>query len=107
MDQDDQAVVAVVLLHVKPGRAAEFRALLDPVLDAMRHEATFVNAMLHDDPEDPSRFMLYETWSSRRDLVEVQMKRPYRAAYMAALPELLAEPRQVSVWRALRADYSA
>ncbi|MFL5335843.1 MAG: putative quinol monooxygenase [Geminicoccaceae bacterium] len=73
-------LVAVVTLLLKPGHEEEFLRLLGPVLDAMRHEPTFVNAALHQDPEDPTRFMLYETWADRADLVEVQMKRPYRGA---------------------------
>lgn len=97
-------IAAVVVLCVKPGREEEFLALLHPVLDAMRHEASFVEAALHRDPEDPSRFMLHETWADRDDLVEVQMKRPYRDAYWARLPELLAAPREVQVWQPLRRD---
>jgi quinol monooxygenase YgiN len=98
-------VTVALVLRVKPGRQAEFLAILVPVLDAMRHEATFVNAILHCDPEDPARFLLYETWSDRRDLVEVQMRRPYRNDYRARLPDLLAAPREVGVWTPLRADH--
>ena len=65
----------VVSLHVKAGHEGEYLRLLAPVLDAMRYEATFVNAALHQDPEDPTRFMLYETGTERDDLVQVQMKR--------------------------------
>jgi quinol monooxygenase YgiN len=97
-------LTAVLVLRIRPGREEEFLALLHPVLDAMRHEATFINAVLHRDPEDPSRFMLYETWADRTDLVEVQMHRPYRAAYWAALPDLLAAPREVQVWQPMRSD---
>lgn len=99
-------VTAVLVLRVKPGREAAFLALLAPVLDAMRREATFVNAILHRDPEDPGRFLLYETWADRQDLVEVQMRRPYRDAYWAGLPELLAAPREIAVWTPLRADFA-
>jgi quinol monooxygenase YgiN len=76
------------------------------VLDAMRHEASFINAALHRDPEDPTHSMLYETCAARRDLVEVQMKRPYRAAYEARLPELLREPRRATIWQPLRGDFA-
>ncbi|WP_240048428.1 putative quinol monooxygenase [Crenalkalicoccus roseus] len=96
----------IVSLRVRPGREAEFLRLLLPVLDAMRHEPGFLNAVLHRDPEDPARFMLYETWADRRDLVEVQMRRPYRAPYEARLPELLDAPREVRIWRPLRADFA-
>ncbi|MGG5823215.1 putative quinol monooxygenase [Falsiroseomonas sp. HW251] len=97
-------IVALVVLRVRPGMEDEFLALLTPVLDAMRHEPTFINAALHRDPEDPSRFLLYETWADKEDLVEVQMKRPYRDAYWARLPALLAAPREVQVWQPLRMD---
>ena len=97
-------IAFIVSLHVRPGCEEEFLALLAPVLDAMRHEPTFVNAVLHRDPADPTRFMLYETWTDLNDVVEVQMKRPYRQAYEARLPDLLREPRQAQVWQPLRGD---
>lgn len=99
-------VTVLVTLRLKPGREAEFLGLLAPVLNAMRHEPSFLNAILHQDPEDPRRILLYETWTDRRELVEVQMHRPYRAAYEARLPALLEQPRQVEVWQALRADFA-
>jgi quinol monooxygenase YgiN len=105
-DTGPAAVAVVVSLHVKPGHEDEFLRLLAPVLDAMRHEATFVNAVLHRDPEDPTRFLLYETWADRDDLVAVQMKRGYRAAYEARLPAILREPRRAEVWRPLRGDFT-
>lgn len=58
-----EPISAVVVLHVKPGCEAEFLSLLTPVLDAMRHEPTFINATLHRDPDDPTRFMIHETWA--------------------------------------------
>ena len=97
-------VTVVLVLRVRPGREEEFLTLLLPVLDAMRHEPTFINAVLHRDPEDPLRFMLYETWGDLTDLVEVQMRRSYREAYWAALPGLLSAPREVHLWQPLRAD---
>jgi quinol monooxygenase YgiN len=96
----------IVSLHVQAGREAEFLNLLTPVLDAMRHEPTFINAALHRDPEDPSRFMIYETWADPEELVQVQLKRDYRKAYEARLPDLLREPRHVQLWRPLRGDFT-
>ena len=44
MSSDEGARLAVVVtLWVKPGYEAEFLRLLQPVLDAMRHEPTFIN----------------------------------------------------------------
>jgi quinol monooxygenase YgiN len=98
-------VVFTILLHLKSGCESEFLRLLAPVLDAMRHETTFINAVLHQDPEDPTRFMLYETWADLDDVTQVQIHRDYRQAYWARLPELLREPRQIETWRPVRADF--
>lgn len=103
---DDQAVTFVITFLLKPGCEQAFLDLLAPVLDAMRLEATFIDAVLHRDPENPRRFMLYETWAGMQDVVEVQMHRDYRQAYWAGLPELLAEERGIEVWKPLRGDFA-
>ena len=97
-------VVFIVTLQVKPGKEQAFLEVLMPVLDRMRHEATFVNTVLHVDPGDPCRFMLYETWSDLDVVAQVQIHRDYRRGYLERLPELLAEERRVEIWRPLRAD---
>ena len=94
----------VITFHVRKDQLDRFRSMLEPVLDAMRHEATFVRAALHVDPEDPQVFQLHETWTDRNDVLNVQLHRPYREQWHAALDELLARPREIAIWRLLRAD---
>ncbi len=101
---DEQAVTFVITLLLKPGCARAFLDLLAPVLDAMRHEPAFIDAVLHQDPDDPQRFLLYETWAGLDDVVQVQMHRDYRQAYWDGLPALLAEERRVQVWKPMRGD---
>jgi autoinducer 2-degrading protein len=61
------SVTYVIKFDVKPDRVDEFLELLTGVLDAMRAESMFHDAMLHRDPESPHCFMLYETWESHDD----------------------------------------
>ena len=82
----------LVFFHIKPGFQSEYENLVAPVLDAMRHEPTFINTVLHSDPEDPTRFMLYETWLDRDDFFQVQLKRDYRRAYEERLSADLTNP---------------
>ena len=103
---DDGTVAFTVTLHVKPGREAEFLDLLTPVLDAMRHEPGFINAVLNRSPDDPTLFMLYETWVDLDELVRVQIPRAYRQAYIAALPDLLRQERGVTLWQPMRGDFA-
>jgi quinol monooxygenase YgiN len=94
----------IVSNHVLDGHVEEYLRLVRPVLDAMRHEPTFIGTTLHQDPDDPTRFMLYETWADRAEFFEVQMARTYRAAYERRLPEILRTPRAIRFWAPLRAD---
>ena len=98
------SVTYLIVFTVRPEQRERFLSLLNGVLDAMRHEANFVNATLHGDPADPDRFLLHETWADHQDVLDVQLKRTYRDAWHAALPDILAKPRDISVWTPLRAD---
>ncbi|HEX7074161.1 MAG TPA: putative quinol monooxygenase [Hyphomicrobiaceae bacterium] len=100
-------VAVTVEIRVKGGHDEEFLQLLTPVLDEMRHETTFINAILHRDPEDPTRFMLYETWADLNELAEVQLQRAYRKAYIDRLPAILREERKITIWQPLRSDSSS
>ncbi|WP_439813737.1 putative quinol monooxygenase [Zavarzinia sp. CC-PAN008] len=98
------AVTYVIGFQVRDGQRARFLELLNGVLDAMRGEATFLNATLHVDPADPDHYLLHETWTDHDDVVGVQLGRTYRAAWHAALPDLLVGERAVSIWTPLRTD---
>jgi quinol monooxygenase YgiN len=98
------AVAYLVKFQVVPERRAEFLELLEGVLDAMRDEPTFHEAILHSDPQSEYCFMLYETWESHADILNVQLHRPYRRAWHDALPTLLEQERDITTWQPLRAD---
>ncbi len=97
-------VTYLIKFEVVPEQRDRFLVLLNDLLDAMRSEPMFHRAILHQNPESANRFMLYETWESHEDVLEVQLNRPYREAWHRALPELLSQPRDVSIWEPLRAD---
>ena len=98
------SVTYLIEFDVKLTERERFLSLLNGVLDAMRHEAMFVNAALHADPENDTRFLLHETWQSHEDVLTVQLARPYREEWHAALPDLLAAERKISIWQPLRSD---
>jgi quinol monooxygenase YgiN len=98
-------VTYIIRFAVVPAERDRFLRMLGGVLNAMRHEPMFHEAILHHDPDDPTRFLLYETWEDHEDVLRVQLERPYRRAWHEALPDLLREPRDISVWESLRADH--
>jgi len=98
-------VTYLIKFQVVPERREQFLELLNGVLDAMRSEPMFHEAILHSDPTSDNRFMLYETWESHEDVINVQLQRPYRSAWHEALPTLLEQERDITIWEPLRADY--
>lgn len=98
------AVTYVIHLDVKSDKRERFLHLLNDLLDAMRFEPMFHQAVLHQDPASSDRFMIYETWEDHEDVLEVQLKRPYRQEFHGAIEELLRSPRDISIWTPLRSD---
>lgn len=98
--------VVIVTNHVKPGFEEEYLNLVMPIIDLMRHETTFINNVVHRALDDPTRFMIYETWADRDDVFNIQIKRDYRRAYETRLPEILRAPREMTFWKPLRADFT-
>lgn len=99
------AVTYTIQFDVVPDQRERFLTLLNGVLDAMRDEPMFHNAILQQDAENENHFLLLETWESHDDVLNDQLNRPYRQAYHAALAEMLNGPRESSIWLPLRADY--
>jgi quinol monooxygenase YgiN len=99
------AVTYLIKFQVVPEQRGRFLELLTGVLDAMRSEPMFREAVLHRDPQSEHRFMLYETWESHDDVMNVQVHRPYRRAWHDALPTLLQQDRDITIWEPIRADH--
>ena len=97
-------VTYVIEFQVVPAERGRFLELLGGVLDAMRSEPAFHAAVLHQDPGSVNRFMLYETWGSHDDVLKVQLQRPYRRAWHEALPTVLQQERDITMWEPIRAD---
>jgi quinol monooxygenase YgiN len=97
--------VILVYIALKPDFEDEYLSLINGVVDQMRHEASFVNAVVHRSADDPTLFVLHETWLDREEFFAVQMKRPYRQTYEARLPEIMRAPREVKILEPLRREF--
>lgn len=96
----------VARFDLKDGAHQEWLAIVEEVIDAMRHEPTFISTSLCADPSAPGRFMLFEVWQDRDEFFDVQANRNYRRTLMARLPDLVRSPVTFEEWNELRADYS-
>ena len=87
-----QHVVLYIRFKTRAGRKNEFRRHLYTLVEAMKGEPSFVNAIIHDDPDHPDDIVIYETWQgTRASWLHHELTKPYRAAYEKTLAELLEE----------------
>jgi quinol monooxygenase YgiN len=93
-----------VCFQTKPGQEQIFRRYLDPVLDAMSHEESFLDYFLLQDETNSTKFVIYETWyGNEAEFRATQLERPYRRPYEEHLPAILAKPREVEYnWKLLQ-----
>jgi quinol monooxygenase YgiN len=94
----------VVYLPTRPEARERMRAMMFAVLDEMAKEPDFVRTWAHEDMDDPDLIVNYETWAcSREYFIAHHLKKPYRAAYEAALPVLLSGERRIMFLTTIRA----
>jgi quinol monooxygenase YgiN len=94
--QSPEQVSFVVYLPMKPEQKERGRSMVLDVINAMSREPEFVNAWVHESQDHPDTVVIYETWNCSRDeFIMNQLSKLYRAAYEAALPEILSAERQL------------
>jgi quinol monooxygenase YgiN len=93
-------IIAIGSLKAQPGKeGATLAALAALVLPTQAEDGCILYA-LHQGAEDPTRFAFVERWESQ-ELHDAHVGSPHLAAALALAGELLAEPPDSVVYRAL------
>ena len=83
-------VVLVVRFQTKPGKKEQFLQQLNTLVETMSAESNFVNAILHQNVDEPNEIVIYETWiGTRKSWLRDEFPRPYRKPYEQVLSELI------------------
>lgn len=93
-----EKVTVVATIKAKAGMEDTVMAAIEALIAPTRAEAGCINYDLHQSPEDPSAFMLYENWVSKKDLDE-HLAMPYLQDFLAKADDLLAEPVGIALWQ--------
>lgn len=89
-------IAFIVRLPARHEHAAALEQGLLHVVEAMTKEPDFVATYLHQPPDDPDTFVLYEVWACSKDyFLQHHLGKPYRQAYEAALPSMLRAERSI------------
>jgi quinol monooxygenase YgiN len=76
--------------HVKAGQKEEVLVEMKGILDRCAKEPEFIMAIVHETPERPNEFVLYELWKgTRSEFDAIQGPKAYRKAYMENVKKFL------------------
>lgn len=97
-------LVFMVEFNIKPQSRAAFLDSLGQVIEGMSKEDAFITTYLHQDSQDPNKFVIYERWNepSLQDFMENQLHgKRYRDEYETKLPSWSSKPRQITILKPL------
>jgi quinol monooxygenase YgiN len=61
-------ITYVAFIHAKPGRESGLRILLSELAEATRRERGCIDCALHQSPDTPTLWFVYENWQSEEEL---------------------------------------
>lgn len=80
----------------RPGKEEALLEVLRPVIELTRQEQGCRFYELFRSTEDPSRFLMWESWDSRADL-DRHLQAPHVAELQRRAPEFLAAPLDIQI----------
>jgi quinol monooxygenase YgiN len=90
-------VTLVVTFQARPGKESELRQTLLGLLAPTRKEAGCINYDLHVAPDEPSKFLFYENWTSKAHL-DAHGQTPHVQNLLARMNEFCGEPLKLDFW---------
>jgi len=92
-----ELLTVVARLQAKPGQETQLRQQLQRLVEPTRTEPGCIAYELHESKSEPGHFLFYEVWKSDADL-EKHFLTSHMKAIGKVLPDLLAEPMDLSKW---------
>lgn len=92
-------VVVVIAYQAQPGQGAMTRFELQCLIDeVVRSEPDCLGITMLQDPEEDTRFLLYERWTSRDVYLGPHMQTPHLKAFIQKAPAFLAGQPAITFW---------
>lgn len=100
-------VILLVQLKAKANKVDRLKQETLAVMPHVLKEWACVSLKLHENADDPTQLMLYETWADKDFLLSDEHKKsPYLTTYFQNIEPLLAEPMQMTIWKEINQQNS-
>jgi quinol monooxygenase YgiN len=87
---NSKPVTVIAILRARPGKELVVKQALLALVPITRRESGCLNYDLHQDIEDPSKFIFHENWASKSQF-EAHRAQPHLQEMIAQTDELFAE----------------
>jgi quinol monooxygenase YgiN len=91
-------VTVVATFKAKAGLEETTRDAIQALIAPTRAESGCINYDLHQSSDDPSVFMLYENWISKKDLDD-HLAMPHLKDFLGKADDMLKEPVDIALWQ--------
>jgi len=91
-----KTLTVIAILKAQPGKEAIVKQELLALISPTRKESGCISYDLHQDEENPARFIFHENWASKAHL-DAHLARPHLQALMAKAGELRAWERAATI----------
>lgn len=93
----ENQVTVLARFKAKPGLEQQVAEAVTALVEPTRKEPGCINYDLHQSSDDKTLFMLYENWTSKKDLDE-HLEMPYLKAFLGKADDILAQPVEITLW---------
>ncbi len=93
-----EQVTVVATFKAKPGKEADVREAVTALVAPTRQEDGCINYDLHQSADNSAVLMLYENWTSKKDLDE-HLAMPYLKDFLGRADDLLTEPVSIALYQ--------
>src|SRR4051812_46330449 len=90
-------VTVVATFQARPGKEAALREALTSLLAPTRKESGCLSYDMHCAPDDPAKFLFYETWQSK-EAIDAHMRSPHIQKLVPRVDELCVAFPQITMW---------
>ena len=98
---NDNQITVLIQYQAKLGMGEEAKQELRSLISAVVSEEACIGINLHQDPNDCTRFMLYENWADKDFYIGEHMQTPYIQSFIQKAGDFLVAPPEISFWKQL------
>lgn len=98
---NDNQITVLIQYQAKFGMEEQAKQELRSLIASVVSEKACIGINLHQDPDDSTRFMLYENWADKDFYLGEHMQTPYIQSFIQRARDFLVAPPKISFWKQL------